>query len=138
MDQTDCRARATRDDRARAHTHAYGSAQFYARTLLELAAQRYNYETLRLRRRFLLLRAVCELWEILCWLRYVRARQRFLGYMEEELTYLYDIPVWVVDNCSGNRAENGLITMIDIVRRLEHRVPVRAVLAYFILQYVSI
>ena len=61
-----------------------------------------------------------ELWEILCWLRYVRARQQFLGYMEDELTYLYDIPVWVVDNCSGNRAENGLMTMIDIVRRLEY------------------
>eukprot|EP01043_Picozoa_sp_COSAG02_P014442 COSAG02_NODE_595_length_19813_cov_12.215380_20_plen_640_part_00 len=37
------------------------------------------------------------------------------------MTYLYDIPVWVVDNCSGNRATNGLITMIDIVRRLEYK-----------------
>lgn len=44
-----------------------------------------------------------ELWHILEWLGAVRRRQRFLGYEEKELTYMYDIPVWVVDNCSGNR-----------------------------------
>ena len=42
-----------------------------------------------------------ELLELLDWLRRLRRRQRFLGFKESELTYLYDIPVWVVDNCAG-------------------------------------
>ena len=94
-----------------------------------------------------------ELIELLAWLEGVRKRQRFLGYAESELIYLYDIAVWVnagplppilrpalattkserltahslptvnpqvCDNCSANRAGNGLITMIDIVRRHEY------------------
>ena len=35
-----------------------------------------------------------ELWHMMEWLSAVRRRQRFLGYDEAELTYLYDIPVW--------------------------------------------
>jgi hypothetical protein len=42
-----------------------------------------------------------ELLELLDWLRRLRRRQRFLGFKESDLTYLYDIPVWVVDNCAG-------------------------------------
>ena len=37
-----------------------------------------------------------ELGHILDWLDYVRRRQRFLGFVESALTWLYDIPVWVV------------------------------------------
>jgi hypothetical protein len=96
-----------------------------------------------------------ELQELLVWLEGVRKIQRFLGFAESELTYLYDIAVWgntpifpaplpspwkserltathclscrvllkprpVVDNCSANRAQNGLLSMIDIVRRYEY------------------
>ena len=42
-----------------------------------------------------------ELLELLDWLARLRSRQRFLGYNESDLTYLYDIPVIVVDNCNG-------------------------------------
>lgn len=43
-----------------------------------------------------------------------------IGYNEDELLWLYHIPVWPMDNCSANRASNGLKTMIDIVRRHEY------------------
>ena len=33
-----------------------------------------------------------ELLELLDWLRRLRRRQRFLGFKESDLTYLYDIP----------------------------------------------
>eukprot|EP01046_Picozoa_sp_COSAG06_P046637 COSAG06_NODE_6635_length_2845_cov_2.705497_3_plen_137_part_00 len=43
-----------------------------------------------------------ELLELLDWLwRLRRRRQRFLGFKESKLTYLYDIPVWEVDNVRG-------------------------------------
>lgn len=48
-----------------------------------------------------------ELLELLDWLARLRRRQRFLGYAESELTYLYDIPVIVVDNCNGTLATNA-------------------------------
>ena len=35
-----------------------------------------------------------ELQELLVWLEGVRKIQRFLGFAESELTYLYDIAVW--------------------------------------------
>ena len=35
-----------------------------------------------------------ELLELLAWLEGVRKIQRFLGFAESELTYLYDIAVW--------------------------------------------
>ena len=38
-----------------------------------------------------------ELLELLAWLEGVRKIQRFLGFEESELTYLYDIAVWVID-----------------------------------------
>ena len=44
----------------------------------------------------------------------------YVGYKEDELVYLYDCPVFPMDNCSGNRATHGLKTMIDIVRRHEY------------------
>ena len=47
-----------------------------------------------------------ELLHLLEWLARLRSRQRFLGYSESELTYLYDIPVIVVDNCNGTLVQN--------------------------------
>ena len=35
-----------------------------------------------------------ELQELMVWLEGVRKIQRFLGFVESELTYLYDIAVW--------------------------------------------
>jgi hypothetical protein len=62
-----------------------------------------------------------ELLEILGWFTHLRKRQRLLGFKEEHLSYLYDCPVFVVDNCKGNRGETGgLIAMIDIARRHEY------------------
>ena len=43
-----------------------------------------------------LLRERDDALQLLDWLDYVRRRQRFLGFQESELTWLYDIPVWVV------------------------------------------
>ena len=64
-----------------------------------------------------------ELRQILAYLKDLRAEQallypdKFKGYC----TYLYDVPVWVVDNCSSNRGcHKGLLVMIDAVRRLEY------------------
>jgi hypothetical protein len=63
-----------------------------------------------------------ELLHILEYLHDLRGRQRALGFPESCLTYLYDIPVWVVDNCAGNRGQHGgLIVMIDLVRAHEYR-----------------
>ena len=62
-----------------------------------------------------------ELLEIMGWFTRLRKRQRLLGFKEEHLSYLYDCPVFVVDNCKGNRGEKGgLIAMIDIARRHEY------------------
>eukprot|EP01050_Picozoa_sp_SAG11_P005717 SAG11_NODE_413_length_9694_cov_2.695675_2_plen_650_part_00 len=54
-----------------------------------------------------------ELREILRLLSDIRDRQRLRGLDRRYHLYLYDIPVWVFDNCNGNRGEkNGLFVIV--------------------------
>ena len=55
-----------------------------------------------------------ELRKIIEWFERTRARQTLLGIHVQHQTYLYDIPIWVVDNCSSNR---GCVAFIECEMR---------------------
>eukprot|EP01052_Picozoa_sp_SAG31_P037794 SAG31_NODE_4937_length_2850_cov_1.979644_3_plen_654_part_01 len=62
-----------------------------------------------------------EILNLLVTLANIRSRQTVLGIAFEHHLYLLDIPVWLGDNCNGNRGwKNGALVIIDVIRRLEY------------------